>query len=116
MRSKRFGEHPFQGTRVSGVSNTMAVGNWYFMIDTPQGSHEAKFKLSEVDGHLAGSWKGAQGVIPIKNIEYLDGVAWFDIKIDTPAGPMFVSYEGTFFSTSFFGKLTTSLIRGDRAR
>ncbi len=120
MTSKRFGEHPFQGTRVSGVRKksefTMAVGNWYFMIDTLQGSHEAEFKLSEVDGHLAGSWKGAQGVIPIENIEYLDGVTWFDIKIDSPAGPLFVSYEGEFFFSSFFGRLTTSIMRGERTR
>jgi hypothetical protein len=120
MRSRRFGEHPFQGTRVNDASKksefTLAIGNWYFMLDTPQGPHEAEFKLSEVDGHLAGSWMGAQGVIPIKNIEYLDGVSWFDIKVDSPAGPLYVSYEGEFFYTSFYGRLTTSTIRGDRVR
>lgn len=80
------------------------VGVWNLVLETPMGTQEPTFTVTQVDGALSGKFTSPQGELDIGEITDSDGVITFDMDIEAAGQALTLKFSGTVEGDTLTGK------------
>ena len=80
------------------------VGVWNLVLETPMGTQEPTFTVTQVDGALTGMFSSPQGELDVGTITDTDGVITFDMDIEAAGQALTLKFSGSVEGDTLTGK------------